>query len=299
MEKISKAQVKFVRSLQLKKVRDAEGLFVAEGEKCVEELRRGFELVYYIQTAEKPQAEPRPATPDRTQTGLRPDRILLATPTEIEQMSSLKTPQGVIGVFRKPVSEAVCQSKAGLILVLDGIQDPGNLGTIIRTCDWFGVHEIVCSRDTADCYNPKVVQATMGALARVKVRYVDLVEWLEGIRNQESGIRIYGTLLDGKNMYEVLDRTLGTRANEVHADRRAEAGVARQFSGAVLTNASSLPNAIIMGNEGNGISAEVRKFITDPIYIPTYPNKETSDVVESLNVSIATAIVLAEFRRPR
>lgn len=273
MEKISKAQVKFVRSLQLKKVRDAEGLFVAEGEKCVEELRRGFELVYYIQTAEKPQAGPRPATPDRTQTGLRPDRILLATPTEIEQMSSLKTPQGVIGVFKKPVSEAVCQSKAGLILVLDGVQDPGNLGTIIRTCDWFGVHEIVCSKDTADCYNPKVVQATMGALARVKVRYVDLVEWLEGIRNQESGIRIYGTLLDGKNMYEVLDRTLGTRANEVHA--------------------------IIMGNEGNGISAEVRKFITDPIYIPTYPNKETSDVVESLNVSIATAIVLAEFRRPR
>lgn len=283
MEKISKAQVKFVRSLQLKKVRDAEGLFVAEGEKCVEELRRGFELVYYIQTAEKQGQEV---------------ATLIATPTEIEQMSSLKTPQGVIGVFKKPVSEAVCQSKAGLILVLDGVQDPGNLGTIIRTCDWFGVHEIVCSRDTADCYNPKVVQATMGALARVKVRYVDLVEWLEGIRNQESGIRIYGTLLDGRNMYEVLDRTLGTRANEVHADRRAEAGVARQFSGAVLTNASSLPNAIIMGNEGNGISAEVRKFITDPIYIPTYPNKETSDVVESLNVSIATAIVLAEFRRP-
>ncbi len=258
MEKISKAQVKFVRSLQLKKVRDAEELFVAEGEKCVEELRRGFELVYYIQTAEKQGQEV---------------ATLIATPTEIEQMSSLKTPQGVIGVFKKPVSEAVCQSKAGLILVLDGVQDPGNLGTIIRTCDWFGVHEIVCSRDTADCYNPKVVQATMGALARVKVRYVDLVEWLEGIRNQESGIRIYGTLLDGRNMYEVLDRTLGTRANEVHA--------------------------IIMGNEGNGISAAVRKFITDPIYIPTYPNKETSDVVESLNVSVATAIVLAEFRRPR
>jgi len=291
MEKISKAQVKFVRSLQLKKVRDAEGLFVAEGEKCVEELRRGFELVYYIQTAEKPL----PNLPPKGQEVA----TLIATPTEIEQMSSLKTPQGVIGVFKKPVSEVVCQSKAGLILVLDGVQDPGNLGTIIRTCDWFGVHEIVCSRDTADCYNPKVVQATMGALARVKVRYVDLVEWLEEIRNQESGIRIYGTLLDGKNMYEVLDRTLGTRANEVHADRRAEAGVARQFSGAVLTNASSLPNAIIMGNEGNGISAEVRKFITDPIYIPTYPNKETSDVVESLNVSIATAIVLAEFRRPR
>ena len=279
MEKISKAQVKFVRSLQLKKVRDEEGLFVAEGEKCVEELRRGFELVSLYREGEN------------------------ATRTEIEQMSSLKTPQGVIGVFKKSVSPKDGQSGgAGLILVLDGIQDPGNLGTIIRTCDWFGVHEIVCSKDTADCYNPKVVQATMGALARVNLRYLDLVEWLSPLRLPHEGgekVRIYGTLLDGKNMYEVLDRTLGTRADEVHADRRAEAGVARQFSGAVLTNASSLPNAIIMGNEGNGISAAVRQFITDPIYIPTYPNKETSDVVESLNVSIATAIVLAEFRRPR
>ena len=279
MEKISKAQVKFVRSLQLKKVRDEEGLFVAEGEKCVEELRRGFELVSLYREGEN------------------------ATRTEIEQMSSLKTPQGVIGVFKKSVSPKDGQSgEAGLILVLDGVQDPGNLGTIIRTCDWFGVHEIVCSKDTADCYNPKVVQATMGALARVNLRYLDLVEWLSPLRLPHEGgekVRIYGTLLDGKNMYEVLDRTLGTRANEVHADRRAEAGVARQFSGAVLTNASSLPNAIIMGNEGNGISAAVRQFITDPIYIPTYPNKETSDVVESLNVSIATAIVLAEFRRPR
>ena len=206
MEKISKAQVKFVRSLQLKKVRDAEGLFVAEGEKCVEELRRGFELVYYIQTGLRP---------DRIQTGLRPDRILLATSAEIEQMSSLKTPQGVIGVFKKngglmngdaakPLNGGMMQGD--LILVLDGVQDPGNLGTIIRTCDWFGVHEIVCSKDTADCYNPKVVQATMGALARVKVRCLDLPQWLEGIRNQESGIRIYGTLLDGKNMYEVLGK---------------------------------------------------------------------------------------------
>lgn len=274
MEKISKAQVKFVRSLQLKKVRDEEGLFVAEGEKCVEELRRGFELVSLYREGEN------------------------ATRTEIEQMSSLKTPQGVIGVFRKTACADRVQTglrpdrpacgltedrpaspdRAGLILVLDGVQDPGNLGTIIRTCDWFGVHEIVCSKDTADCYNPKVVQATMGALARVNLRYLDLVEWLSSLRlphEGEENVRIYGTLLDGKNMYEVLDGTLGTCANEVHA------------------------NAIIMGNEGNGISAAVRKFITDPIYIPTYPNKETSDVVESLNVSIATAIVLAEFRRPR
>ena len=314
MEKISKAQVKFVRSLQLKKVRDAEGLFVAEGEKCVEELRRGFELVYYIQTAEKPLTEhrpatpdrpacgltdrfaDRPATPDRAQTGLRPDRILLATPAEIEQMSSLKTPQGVIGVFRKrptqPPHEGEEKGKEvedDLILVLDGIQDPGNLGTIIRTCDWFGVHEIVCSKDTADCYNPKVVQATMGALARVKVRYVDLVEWMSPLRLPHEGgekVRIYGTLLDGKNMYEVIQT--GLRPDRPATPDRVQTGLRPDRTQTV----------IIMGNEGNGISAEVRKFITDPIYIPTYPNKETSDVVESLNVSIATAIVLAEFRRP-
>ena len=271
MEKISKAQVKFVRSLQLKKVRDAEGLFVAEGEKCVEELRRGFELVYYIQTAEKPL----PNLPLKGQEVA----TLMATPAEIEQMSSLKTPQGVIGVFRKngglmngdaakPLNGGMMQD--GLILVLDGVQDP---------------HEIVCSKDTADCYNPKVVQATMGALARVNLRYLDLPEWLEGIRNQESGIRIYGTLLDGKNMYEVLSGVAGLSASKA--------------SGLCSVSEQSERSVIIMGNEGNGISAAVRKFITDPIYIPTYPNKETSDVVESLNVSIATAIVLAEFRRPR
>ena len=287
MEKISKAQVKFVRSLQLKKVRDAEGLFVAEGEKCVEELRRGFELVYYIQTAEKQGQEV---------------ATLIATPAEIEQMSSLKTPQGVIGVFKKngglmngdaakPLNDGMMQDD--LILVLDGVQDPGNLGTIIRTCDWFGVHEIVCSKDTADCYNPKVVQATMGALARVKVRYVDLVEWMSPLRLPHKGgekVRIYGTLLDGKNMYEVIGN-----GGLMNGDASLNDGL---INGDASLNGGMIPKVIIMGNEGNGISAEVRKFITDPIYIPTYPNKETSDVVESLNVSIATAIVLAEFRRP-
>ena len=191
------------------------------------------------------------------------------------------------GDAAKPLNDGMMQDD--LILVLDGIQDPGNLGTIIRTCDWFGVHEIVCSKDTADCYNPKVVQATMGALARVKVRYVDLVEWLvtnermnelTNERMMPKKVRIYGTLLDGKNMYEVL-------------------GNGGLINGDASLNGGLMPQVIIMGNEGNGISAEVRKFITDPIYIPTYPNKETSDVVESLNVSIATAIVLAEFRRPR
>ncbi|MBQ9144472.1 MAG: RNA methyltransferase [Paludibacteraceae bacterium] len=238
MEHLSKAQVKWVRSLQQKKHRDAEGVFVAEGAKCVEELRKAFELVLL-------------ATSDN------------ATYTEIEQMSSLRTPQGVIGVFKKRAFNSEIPS--GLLVALDGVQDPGNLGTIIRTCDWFGIHDILCSRDTADCYNPKVVQATMGALARVRVHYVDLPKELTLL--QQTGLPLYGTLLEGENMYEP------------YAIPDKQRGV------------------IIMGNEGNGISESIRKLITHPLLIPSYPiNASTS---ESLNVSIATAIVLAEFRRIR
>ena len=243
MEHLSKNQVKWVRSLQQKKQRDAEGVFVAEGHKCVEELRSAFELVLL-------------ATPDN------------ANAVEISQMSNLRNPQGVIGVFRKrPIASSpdspLASLPQGLVLALDGVQDPGNLGTIIRTCDWFGVHDIYCSMDTADCYNPKVVQATMGALARVRVHYINLEEWLGKV--QETGLPVYGTLLEGGNMYE---------------------------EGAISDKSKGV---IIMGNEGNGISPEIRKLITHPIRIPSYPaDAETS---ESLNVGIATAIVLAEFRR--
>lgn len=259
-EHLSKAQIKWVRSLQQKKNRDAEGVFVAEGWKCVNDLREAFELVLLV-------------TPDN------------ATPTEIEQMSNLRTPQGVIGVFRRKGEEARGEKAGGekargekargeeargekargeeLVVALDGVQDPGNLGTIIRTCDWFGVRDIVCSHDTADCYNPKVVQATMGALARVRVRYLDLKQHIQGLREKE--IPLYGTLLEGENMYN---------------------------DGAIPDKAKGL---IIMGNEGNGISPEIREMITHPIRIPSYPAE--ADTSESLNVGIATAIVLAEFRR--
>ena len=246
---VSKSNIKLVRSLQQKKFRDERGLFVAEGRKCVEELSKAFERVMLFVEGEN------------------------ATAQEIAQMSSLRTPQGVIGVFRK--REVGSQQdpprpslrREGVIVALDGVQDPGNLGTIIRTCDWFGVR-LVCSLDTADCYNPKVVQATMGALARVQVEYVDLVSWLEEIKNlnsQPSTLPIYGTLLNGRNLYE--DGAIADRQQGV----------------------------IIMGNEGNGISEAVRRYITHPLLIPPYPaDAETS---ESLNVAIATAITLAEFRR--
>ena len=236
-EHLSKAQVKWVRSLQQKKNRDAEGVFVAEGEKCVNDLRGAFQLVLL-------------ATPEN------------ASPVEIEQMSSLRTPQGTIAVFRKPIAHTP-YPLSNLILALDGVQDPGNLGTIIRTCDWFGIHDILCSRDTADCFNPKVVQATMGALARVRLHYVDLPATLAQLHQQ--GLPLYGTLLEGRNMYE---------ANAI-ADRHQ--------------------GVIIMGNEGNGISPLVRQLITHPLFIPSYPADMPTS--ESLNVGIATAIVLSEFRR--
>lgn len=231
---ISKAQIKFIRSLQHKKFRDESGFFVAEGRKSIEELKKGFELVLEVNSSN-------------------------ATEEEISRMSGLKTPQGEIAVFKKAASgEPVAGGE--LTVVLDGIQDPGNLGTIIRTCDWFGVKQIVCSPDTADCYNPKVVQATMGALTRVRVVYTDLPVWLD-----QQDVPVYGTLLDGKNMYETV-------------------------------KGGSVKGIIVMGNEGNGISQAVRPYITHPLYIPSYPaGAETS---ESLNVAIATAVVLAEFRRP-
>lgn len=237
-EHLSKNKIKWVRSLQQKKQRDAEGVFVAEGHKCVEELRNAFELMLLI-------------TPDN------------ATEVEIAQMSNLRTPQGVIGVFRKREAMGNETIGDGIIVALDGVQDPGNLGTIIRTCDWFGVHDIYCSKDTADCYNPKVVQATMGALARVRVHYMNIEEYLQQMR--EAGVPIYGTLLEGGNMYE---------------------------NGAIADKSKGV---IIMGSEGNGISPAIRELITHPIRIPSFPaDAETS---ESLNVGIATAIVLAEFRR--
>ena len=241
IHRLTKSQIKWVRSLQQKKFRDAEGVFVAEGEKCVNDLKGAFDLVLLI-------------SPEN------------ATQTEIEQMSSLRTPQGVIGVFKKreDMGNGLLDMDDGLWVALDGVQDPGNLGTIIRTCDWFGVHHIVCSRDTADCYNPKVVQATMGALARVSVHYIDnLGDMLQQM--QKADYPIYGTLLDGKDMYEPT---------------------------AIPTKDKGI---IVMGNEGNGISPEVRELVTHPLFIPSYPTDIPTS--ESLNVSIATAIVLAEFRR--
>ena len=231
-------EIKQLRSLRIKKFRDELSMFVAEGDKCISELVKSFTIIHHL-------------TPENT-----PEK-------DIQRLSSLQTPQGSIAVFRKPEYTLPAAKKGTLYLALDGIQDPGNLGTIIRTADWFGVRDIVCSANTADCFSPKVVQATMGALARVRVHYTDLAQWIQSCSN--ASLPVYGTLLDGNNIY----------APNAIADRQS--------------------GVIVMGNEGNGLSAAIRQRITHSLRIPSFPPDVPTS--ESLNVAIATAIVLAEFRR--
>lgn len=245
---LSKNKQKFIRQLALKKHRDASGYFVAEGPKVVEELMHAFHCTLLLATPEylaahKPQAQ----------------EIIEVSERELTATSNLKTPQQVIGVFQKKEQVAAPMPQETLVLALDGVQDPGNMGTILRLADWFGIRHVVCSPSTADAFAPKVVQATMGALARVSVSYTDLSLWLGAL---PEGCPIYGTMLDGADIY-----TAGLTAHGV----------------------------IIMGNEGNGISPEVAGRLSHRLLIPSYPPGMPTS--ESLNVATATAIVCAEFRR--
>lgn len=251
---ISKSRVKLYASLQHKKHRNSTGLFVAEGTKCIEETLGHFDLEALV-------ALPSWIDARRELTDTLPtDQIFEATPLRMEQLSGMSTAPQAVAVYRKPASVAPSDSDIsdGLILVLDGVQDPGNLGTIMRIADWFGIRHIVASPETADIYNPKTVQATMGAIARVNVFYTPLVPFLKC----HPAIPCFGTLLDGDDIY------------------KAEI---------------PLSGFLIMGNEGNGISPEVRALVTHRLRIPSYP--PDGDTVESLNVAMATAIAVAEFRR--
>lgn len=246
---LSKNKIKYIRSLKLKKNRKEEGVFVAEGHKLVGDLLGHFPCKLLI------------ALPSWLQknTHIIADEVIEVSFDELSRASLLKNPQDVLAVFDQPIYETSIEvMNQSLCLALDDIQDPGNLGTIIRLADWFGIEHIFCSYGTVDVYNPKVVQATMGALARVKIHYCNLVALISSMKN----IPIYGTFLDGNNIYE---ETLSNNG------------------------------LIVMGNEGNGVSEEVSRLINKRLYIPNYPSsRETS---ESLNVAIATAVTCAEFRR--
>lgn len=238
---ISKNRTKLIRSLETKKGREKAGLFVAEGPKVVSDLLHGGFLAEEV----------------------------LEDIEDIRKVSFLKHPQSVLGIFKMP-EEADETSKdysrtfheyieGQLVLALDGVQDPGNLGTIIRIADWFGIDDIFCSHETADCWNPKVVQATMGSIARVKLHYLDLNLLID---NLPTGYPVYATLLDGKDLY----------AQPLTAH-----------------------GMIVMGNEGNGITPLLRTKINRKLLIPNYPAGR--EAAESLNVAVATSIVCAEFRR--
>lgn len=250
MTSLSKNRIKYIHSLELKKIRKEEKVFLAEGPKLVGDLLGHFHCYFLAATS----------TWIQENRNTQADEIAEVSQEELSKASLLKTPQQVLAIFEQPSylleSQIINQT---LCLALDDIQDPGNLGTIIRLADWFGIEHIICSQNTVDVYNPKTVQATMGGIARVKVYYTSLPDF---IRSLKDNTPVFGTFLDGQNMY---DQPLSTNG------------------------------LIVMGNEGNGIGKEVETLINRKLYIPNYPQeRETS---ESLNVAIATAVICAEFRR--
>lgn len=257
---ISRARIKWIKSLEMRKFRLQHNAFVAEGPKLVGELLPYSTPLYVAATRE----------------WLIQNSHWLSSSTEIdevsreelERLSLLRTPQSVLAVMpisRKKLDLASIQDQ--LVIALDGVQDPGNLGTILRIADWFGINQIICSsantsghsetEGTVDIYNPKCVQSCMGALARVEVHYCNLLEVLASVK-----MPLFGTFLDGKDIY---------------GEKLSTNGI------------------IVMGNEGNGISKEIARHISHRLYIPNYP--KGSLTTESLNVAIATGIVCAEFRR--
>lgn len=249
---LSIAKQKLIASLSQKKLRNRAGLFLAEGSKLITDLLAAdVDCVLLVATKEWLGQYPQCKAEEQVE----------VTDKELQKLSNQTTPQGALAVFRQPVADfSFAELQNCLSLALDEVQDPGNMGTIIRVADWFGVQHVFCSETSADVFSPKTVQATMGALARVKVHRVSLPDFL--LAAKEHHIDIYGTFLDGEDMYQ---KTL------------APCGI------------------VVMGNEGNGISPQVGAVVAHRLRIPSFPANVTTS--ESLNVSVATAIVCAEFRR--
>ena len=239
---ITRAEILDIKALATKQGREEQGAFIAEGEKLVGEIRHSSLRIRRILQTKPIFAEGE-----------------LISEKEMERISQLKTANSVLAVVEKPTHKlSVVQPNKSLVLALDRVQNPGNLGTIIRLADWFGISDIVCSEECADCFNPKVVQATMGAILRVRVHYTNLPQWLAAQRDA----KVYGTFLEGENIYNAqLDKS----------------------------------GIIVMGNEGQGISDEVAKCVSHKLLIPPYPADRCGS--ESLNVAVATAVICSEFRR--
>ncbi|MDR1004662.1 MAG: RNA methyltransferase [Prevotellaceae bacterium] len=256
---LSKNRIKFIRSLELKKHRKSEHLFLAEGSKLVGDLLGHFPCRFLVATEEW-LAQHREAVASPGKTGSMPEEIIAASEEELIRASLLKSPQQVLAVFEQPefASDPTVITRS-LCLALDDVQDPGNLGTIVRVADWFGIEHIFCSPGTADIFNPKAVQATMGGIARVQLHYIPLSDLIGALPPDTP---VYGTFLDGESIYR---HTL------------TEHGL------------------LVMGNEGKGIGKETERLINRRLFIPNYPAGRATS--ESLNVAIATAVACAEFRR--
>ncbi len=234
---ITKNEIKLIKSLSQKKFRQKEQLFLVEGIKGIREfLDSEFELYKLYATD-----------------AVFDVKTTLISIKDLQKISALKTPNTAVAIFKMP--KAQTDKKASLILALDDVRDPGNLGTIIRLCDWFGIESLICSLETVDCFNPKVVQATMGSLTRVQIVYTNLEHYLKN-----STLKVYGTFMDGSNIY---------------SENLPKEGV------------------IVMGNEANGISSDIESLVNKKIGIPRFGNLKAT---ESLNVATATAIVLSAFK---
>tara|TARA_R110000796_G_scaffold41772_4_gene103453 strand:- start:29739 stop:30458 length:720 start_codon:yes stop_codon:yes gene_type:complete len=222
---VGKSQIKFIKSLQQKKIRNQHKLFVVEGKKTIQELINSKIEVYKLYSTDLDFINNNNFTE-------------LITATDLKRVSTLSTPNGYLGIFKMPMFESVAVND--WVVALDTVQDPGNLGTIIRLCDWFGIKNIICTKDTVDCFNPKVLQATMGSIARVTISYIDLIEFLK-----KSDAPIYGTFMDGVSIYTA---------------KLPKKGI------------------IIMGNEANGISEEISQIIKNKISIPQFGEKTTESL---------------------
>lgn len=249
---LSKKQIKDIVSLRVKKNRKETGLYLAEGEKLVDDLIKSsaaIQKVFYTDSCKQRYSGHNTSSEEISR-------------VEMKKISNLTNPSSVLAIVEIPEYDIEeIHFNDSLILALDFIQDPGNLGTIIRLADWFGIDTILCSEDTVDTYSPKVIQSCMGSIARVKVLYCDLFKTISK-STQKKALPVYGTFIQGENIYQ---KTL------------TKNGI------------------IVLGNEGNGISERIQKIIDHKIHIPCFALNR--DSAESLNVAMATAIVLSEFRR--
>ena len=238
---MTSSEIKFIKSLSQKKFRDESGLFVVEGEKLVAEaLASRFQVEKLYRKADIGEAA-------------------------MARISALSSPSPALALVRRPIDLLGAKvPEKGLFLALDSIRDPGNLGTILRIADWFGVEAVYASPDTVDVFNPKVVQATMGAIFRVRFHYTPIPALCQAVLH--AGGKVYGTFLDGENLY-----------------RKA------------LDGGSAAPSVIVIGNEADGISKETAACVSDRLFIPPFPADDPGS--ESLNAAVATAITVAEFRR--